>query len=46
MFAYRMFAESLSGSSMSGDTVYVDRSGRSDSGSFALKRVGAIYPSE
>ena len=46
MFAYRMFAESLSGSSMSGDTVYVDRSDRSDSGSFTLERVGAIYPIE
>ena len=46
LFAYRMFAESLSGSSMSGETVYIDRSDRSDSGSFALERVGAIYPSE
>lgn len=43
MFAYRMFAESLSGSTMSGDTVYIDRSDRSDRGSFTLERVGPIY---
>lgn len=46
MFAYRMFAESLSGSTMSGDTVYIDRSDRSDRGSFTLERVGPIYRPE
>ena len=46
LFAYRLFAQSISGSTLSGDTVYVDGSGRSDSGSFTLDRVGAIYTSE
>ena len=43
LFAFRLFAKSISGNTMSGDTVYVDRSGRSDSASFALARFGAIY---
>ncbi len=46
VFAYRLFAESISGSTLSGDTVYIDGSGRSDSGSFTLDRLGAIYTSE
>lgn len=46
VFAYRLFAGALSGNTLSGSSVYVDGSGRSDSGSFTLERVGAIYPSE
>ena len=45
-FAYRLFAESISGNTLSGNSVYVDGSGRSDSGSFTLDRMGAIYTSE
>ena len=46
VFAYRLFAESISGNTLSGDSVYIDGSGRSDSGSFTLNRMGAIYTSE
>ena len=46
VFAYRLFAESISGNTLSGNSVYVDGSGRSDSGSFTLDRIGAIYTSE
>lgn len=46
MFAYRLFAQSISGTTISGNTIYIDRSDRSDRGSFTLERVGAIYSSE
>ncbi|MYC83005.1 MAG: hypothetical protein F4X19_13065 [Acidobacteria bacterium] len=46
VFAYRLFAESLSGNTLSGDSVYIDGSGRSGSGGFTLDRMGAIYTSE
>ena len=46
VFAFRLFAESISGNTLSGSTVFVDGSGRSDSGSFTLDRTGAIYTSQ
>jgi hypothetical protein len=46
MFGYRLFTQSINSSTISGDTIYVDRSCRSDSGSFTLDRVGDIYPPE
>ena len=46
MFGYRLFTQSINGGTLSGDTIYVDRSGRSDSGTFTLDRVGDIYPPE
>jgi len=42
VFAFRLFAESISGNTISGDTVYVDQSGRSDTASFTLARFGAV----
>ena len=41
---YRMFASSISGAVMNGDTIYFDETDRFDKGNFSLTRVGAIYP--
>jgi hypothetical protein len=41
---YRMFAPSVSGDTMDGDTIYFDETDRFDKGNFSLTRVGAIYP--
>ncbi|MDE2756730.1 MAG: hypothetical protein OXI92_09315, partial [Acidobacteriota bacterium] len=43
-FGYRMFALSLKGNTMNGDTIYFDENNRFDRGNFRLTRVGAIYP--
>ena len=43
-FGYRLFAPSLSGDTMEGDTIYFDEDDRFDKGNFSLTRVGAIYP--
>ena len=41
---YRMFAPSISGDTMDGDTIYFDESDQFDKGNFSLTRVGAVYP--
>lgn len=41
---YRMFAQSINGDTMDGDTIYFDENDRFDKGNFSLTRVGAIYP--
>ena len=41
---YRMFAPSISGNTMDGDTIYFDETDRFDKGNFSLTRVGAVYP--
>ena len=41
---YRMFASSISGNTMDGDTIYFDETDRFDRGNFSLTRVGAVYP--
>lgn len=43
---YRMFAPSISGDTMDGDTIYFDETDRFDKGNFSLTRVGAVYPPE
>lgn len=43
-FGYRMFAPSISGDTMDGDTIYFDENDQFDKGNFSLTRVGAIYP--
>lgn len=43
---YRMFAPSISGDVMMGDTIYFDEMDRFDKGDFELTRVSAVYPSE
>jgi hypothetical protein len=45
-FGYRLFAPSISGDVMSGDTIYFDEADRYDKGNFSLTRVGAVYPPE
>ena len=41
---YRMFAQSINGDTMDGDTIYFDETDRFDKGNFSLTRVGAIFP--
>ena len=41
---YRMFAPSISGETMDGDTIYFDETDRLDKGGFSLTRVSAVYP--
>lgn len=43
---YRLFAPSISGDNMNGDTIYFDEADRFDKGSFTLTRVSAVYPTE
>lgn len=43
---YRMFAPSVSGGTLDGDTIYFDEADRFDKGNFSLTRVGAIYPAD
>ena len=41
---YRMFALSISGDAMNGDSIYFDETERFDKGNFSLTRVSAVYP--
>ena len=41
---YRMFAPSVNGDTLDGDTIYFDETDRFDKGNFSLIRVGAVYP--
>ena len=41
---YRMFAPSIDGDTMDGDTIYFDETDRFDKGNFSLTRVSAVYP--
>ena len=43
---YRLFAPSISGDVMNGDTIYFDEADRYDKGNFSLTRVSAVYPPE
>ena len=43
---FRLYAPSISGDVMSGDTIYFDEADRFDKGNFSLTRVGAVYPPE
>jgi len=43
-FGFRLFASSINGGAMNGDTIYFDGNDRFDKGGFSLTRVGAIYP--
>ena len=43
---YRLFAPSISGDVMNGDTIYFDEADRYNKGNFSLTRVSAVYPPE